>query len=98
MPNLVRLKNGSEEPEALVKATMLHIQSLAQTDPIALAQLHGVCENSHNFPFFQGMREKLEGLSLLGHGEPHESVRNIVLSAVVMDGPFPQVVDPIAVP
>ena len=98
MPKLVRLKNGSEELDVAVDATMLHLRALENTDPIALTQLQGVCETDdpHGFPFFSGMREKLEGLRLLEDGVAHSTVRNIVLSAVVMDGPFPSVVDPIA--
>lgn len=98
MPGHVRLKNGSEELAVAVDATMKHIRALEQTDPIALAQLQGVCETDdpHHFPFFSGMREKLEGLRLLEGGVAHQTVRNTVLSAVVMDGPFPSVVDPIA--
>jgi len=98
MPQLVKLKNGSEELDVAVEAAMLHIRTLEQSDPVALAQLQGVCEENdpHDFPFIPGMREKLERLRLLTGGVPHQTVRNIVLSAVVMEGPFASVVDPIA--
>src|SRR3990172_1217193 len=97
MADLVKLRNGSEEAPEMVKATMLHLAALDRDDPVSLSQLLFRCQKGKSFPFLPSAKDKLIELGLLSTDgkSVHESVKNIVLSALEADGPFVTLVDPV---
>lgn len=85
---LVRLKNGAEEAEALVNVTMTSLGTLM--DSLAgvtqFYDLTMVCRDS-NYKIGERNLKALQDLALLQpDGRPHESIKNIVLSAVAGEG------------
>src|SRR3989338_5617614 len=82
---LVKLKNGSEEAEPLVRVTMMSLQHLMGENPIAFYELVELCKN-RNHKMFGNTNEILERLSMVSNGFVHGSIRNIVLSAVKGEG------------
>lgn len=80
--NILRLKNGSTEAEPLVRAAMASLSRLFESDPIAFFELVSKArDRSHQF--FGNTGDKLKALALVdGGGGVHDSLRNIVLSAV----------------
>ena len=77
----VRLKNGSEEVASLVSVTMMSLQHLMQDKPIVLYELVEVCRDRDHKPF--GLTgQDLEDLGLMNAGCVHDSIKNVVLSAV----------------
>ena len=90
----VRLKNGTEEARALVDGMMLSLTGLAKEDPLVLYELAMICrDRSHEL--FGKTGDKLSALMLIQpDGQPHGSVRNVVLSAMVGDGFDMHLTDP----
>lgn len=85
----VILKNGAEEVKALVMVTMM---SLRHLEPIELVQK---CKDDTHI-FWGDTEEKLKSLALLEcSGRPHDSIRNIVLSALAGEGLDMRLVSPI---
>jgi hypothetical protein len=82
---MVRLRNGSEEPEPLVVVTMMSLEKLMQEKPIALYELYQLCLNSGH-KLFGNSEEDLGALSLVMNGQVHNSIRNVVLSAFTGKG------------
>lgn len=81
----VTLKNGSQEAEAVVRATMLHLLRLFDEDP-TLAYEFVMITRDPNYALWNDAGEQLKRLHLLDqHGKVHDSVRNIVLSSVTGD-------------
>lgn len=81
----VVLKNGSKEVKALVVVVMMSLEELIGKDPITFYELVMFCrDQSHKF--FGSTQGALERLGFLQNGTVHDSVRNIVLSAVEGDG------------
>jgi len=81
----VLLKNGSKEPKALVIGVMMSLNALTgqQTmqSAIGFYELVMVCrDRNHKIQGNDG--EILEKIGLMKDGVIHDSVRNIVLSAV----------------
>lgn len=86
MDKLIVLKNGKQELSALVAVTMMRLQSLIDDNPILFYELVSVCRNREH-QFFGSSGEALRAMNLLETNSlPHESLRNVVLSAVVGDG------------
>jgi hypothetical protein len=82
----VTLKNGSEEVQPLVTATMLSLRSLVQDKPIVFYELVMKCRD-RNHRFFGSSGQTLTDLGLVeADGGIHESIRNIVLSATEGEG------------
>ena len=83
---LLKLKNGSEEPDVLVTSTMMSLRGLLGNNPIAFYELTMKCrDDSHEF--FGNTEKDLQGLRLVQtDGKIHKSIRNIVQSAVTGDG------------
>ncbi len=78
----VMLKNGSEEFGPLVAVTMMSLRSLCTTDPVSFYELVQKCRDQ-NHQFWGNSTQKLRDLSLIQpSGNVHDSIRNIVLSAV----------------
>jgi hypothetical protein len=82
--NMVKLKNCSEVPESMVIVTMLSLETLISTNPIAFYELVQKCRNPKH-KMFADTEEDIKGLGLMHSGSVHECIRNIVLSAVEGD-------------
>lgn len=83
---IVKLKNGTEEALILVAGTMMTLETFMKEQPSVLDQLLKVCENPEHKPIGD-IGEVLEYWSMIqADGKVHDSVRNIVLSAVRRDG------------
>ena len=83
---VVRLRNGSEEAAPLVTVTMMSLEHLVKERPLAFYDLVMKCRD-RSYQFFGDNGEHLQDLALVGDGESiHNSIRNIVLSAVRGDG------------
>lgn len=77
----IRLRNGTEEAEPLVKVTVMSLQRLVQEHPISFYELVQVARDRSHRPFGNS-GDVLASLSLLQPGgRMHQSIRNIVLSA-----------------
>jgi len=85
-PDPPLLKNGASEVRNLVEVTMFVLQSLLAEDPIAFYEMAMLCRNPKH-ELWGNTRDKLTARSLVeSSGQPHSSIRNIVLSAVTGDG------------
>ncbi len=97
----VTLKNGAEEALPLVNVTMFGLRNLMTEKPIVLYELAQLCRNPKHQPWGQ-TGEDLLALSLVGKAndgwQVHDSIRNIVLSAVEGDGLELTLGNPIAAP
>ena len=94
---LVQLANGTAVPDVLVTTTMIVLNDLASNDPIVFYELTMKCRDT-NHPFWGSTEETLKQAALIkDNGEIHDSVKNIVLSAVkgedlkmTLGSPFPE--------
>ena|SRR3989344_1004550 len=85
-PTTIVLKNGAEEVEPLVRALMMSLRQLMREHPIVFYELVHLCRD-RNHRLFVDAREVLDSFTLLErNGFPHDSVRNVVLSAVEGEG------------
>jgi hypothetical protein len=85
---VLKLKNGSEEIEPLVMATMTQIRKLMSGLPGALDAYERVqlCKDRKHEMFGDSLKN-LQNLALIeSSGSVHDSIRNVVLSAAVGDG------------
>jgi len=83
---IVKLKNGTTEAKPLVNATMLILRDLVDNDPITLYELTMLCrDSSHQLWGSAGTKLKERNL-VESDGRVHQSIRNVVLSAVTGDG------------
>lgn len=84
------LKNGTEEAAVFVAATMLVINRMLDERPLHLYALHALAKDQNHRPFGATGRDLACGglLSERGDGtyHMHSSLRNVVLSAVTVDG------------
>jgi len=81
----VRLKNGTEEAKQLVVITIAQLKELMSSEPIAFYELVMLCRD-RDHELFGNAGEKLEKSGLLQReGVVHDSIRNIVVSAVEGD-------------
>jgi hypothetical protein len=86
MMETVVLRNGAEEAEPLVVVTMSTLRLVMKERPLALYDLVMRCRDN-NYKFFGGTGGYLVGLALINAGhDVHDSIKNIVLSAVEGDG------------
>lgn len=79
--DVVKLKNGAEEVEPLVKVTMMVLRDLWTKDVITAYELVMCCRDRDHQPF-GNTEQKLRDRSLY---PIHDSIRNIVLSSVTGD-------------
>jgi hypothetical protein len=95
---MLKLRNGSQEPSALVNLT---VRSLSQMmgdiqGVTALYDLHQICLGTNYRPSARQL-QYLEGRGLLqANGRPHDSIKNIVLSAIEGEGLEMTLVSPLA--
>ena len=78
--NMIKLKNGREEPEVVVFATMANVSELLTSKPIAFYDLVLLCRDATYKPF--GMNKQvLQDAGLIDESNTvHSAIRNIVLS------------------
>lgn len=82
----VTLKNGSREFAPLVGVAMGSLGLLMQKNPIAFYELVMKARDRQHI-FFGNTAEVLRGYALIeADGDLHETLRNVVLSAVRGDG------------
>jgi hypothetical protein len=78
----VTLKNGKSAPDVAVRAIMLNLGKCLEDQPIAFYEMACVCRDREHVPF-GNTGEILRSRGLLeSSGQPHEVVRDVVLSAV----------------
>ena len=83
---MAKLKNGAEELPQLITVTMMSLDNLMKTNPIALVDLVLKCKD-RDYKFFGNNEAILKDLALVADdGMVHGSIRNIVLSAVTGEG------------
>lgn len=96
----VKLKNGTEEHGPLVSITMISLRGLMEAGMgVGLYELAELCKDN-NHKLFGSTGDTLAKLNLVGLGggkfTVHDSIRNIVLSAIEGEGLDMQLVNPIA--
>lgn len=89
--DIVQLKNGSEEALPIVSVTMVRLRRLLKEKPIHFFELVSFARNPEHEFFGQTGRDLvMDGLVTLGHPTGrwamHDSVKNVILSAVEGDG------------
>lgn len=78
---VVELRTGAEVPEPLVATTVLALEALMDTNPIALYEAVEIARNPSHVPFGK-TGDALRGLSLLdGSGQMFSTARDIILAA-----------------
>lgn len=93
----VILKNGAEELGSFVEVMLRALSQLMTREPIAFYELVCLCRDSSH-EVWPGMVEVLERAHLLKSGRVHDSIRNVVLSAVTGDEADMALGDPRAEP
>lgn len=94
--DMLKLKNGSEEFPALVKVTMMSVEHLLESHPVAFFELVSLCRD-RDHELFGNTAVKLQGLGLVDPGgKVHGSIRNIVLSAVEGEDLEMRLISPLA--
>lgn len=85
----IRLKNGSEEFRPLVASVMVSLRDLLASAPIAFYDLVMLARDDNHRPFGGTGTDLVARCLLANDGQAfsmHDSVRNIVLSAVSGEG------------
>ncbi len=77
----VILKNGSEAQESLVKTIMISLESLLNSNMIAFYELVQKCRDE-NHKMFGNTMTTIEKFNLAARGLVHQTVKDVVLSAV----------------
>jgi len=88
MSELVKLKNGAEAMPSAVAVVMMSLEQLFRDHPIAAYELVMKCRDRNHKIFGNGgIQEDLQRRALMiGDGHVHESIRDVILSAVSGDG------------
>lgn len=82
----MKLRNGSEEAEPLVRSVRMAMFRLFDEKPIAFHELVELAKDENHRPFGK-TPDCLLGFDLIdGDGKMHSSTRNIVLSSIDGDG------------
>lgn len=82
--SMVKLKNGSEVPKPVLITTMMSLELLMNKNPIACYELVQKCKDSKH-TMFGNTKKVVEDLALMNSGSIHDTVKDIVLSAVEGD-------------
>ena len=94
---LIRLKNGSEEPQALIAVCMIALKRLIGEDPISFYELVMKARDPNHRVFSQHQIDVLKELSLMEpSGNLYQTVTNVALSAVTGEGLGMTLGDPVA--
>ncbi|MFM9889074.1 MAG: hypothetical protein ACKVOE_00300 [Rickettsiales bacterium] len=84
---VAKLKNGSEEAQSLVQVVMMSLATLWDQGLPGVLAVYDLRAIINDRSYKSHYLEKLQSLALVGpDGSVHESIRNIVLSAVEGDG------------
>jgi hypothetical protein len=97
--DMVKLKNGSEEPLETVTTASLTISEIAQSGIVGLLAIYDIRKKVEdpNYQISDASVKKLVALGLLeSSGIIHDSVRNIVLSSIEIKGTKVTIKSPIA--
>ena len=94
----VTLKNGAVEADVMVSVTMLSLESLMKENPIAFYEAAMVSRDRGHVPFGNTGNILKDRSILQSDGSMHDSIRNILLSAIEGDGLDMCLVSPIAQP
>lgn len=92
---IAKLKNGREEILSLVTVTMMTLYKLMEENPIALYELTEKCKNPEHIIFGQ-IEPILQDLALINNGQIHDSIKNIILSAIKGEGLELTLINPIS--
>lgn len=89
--SVVKLRNGAEAPAVMVTVTMLALESLLFTNPVALYELVTSCRDPRHVLFGNTgavliERSLVQSVDEAGRGRLESYVRDIVLSGVTGDG------------
>ena len=96
-PTMIRLKNGSDELSTLVAVTMMSLKNLIESDPISFYELVSKARDRNHKVWSQRQTDVLVGLGLMEReGTLHNSISNVVLSAVSGEGLAMTLGDPVA--
>lgn len=99
--NIIKLRNGTEEAEPLVKSVMMHLTSLWDSGlpgVLMLYDLREICEGRGNNVAKDTIRSLKERKLVEDDGRVHASIRNVVLSALEGQGLDTTLVSPLATP
>jgi hypothetical protein len=84
---MVTLKNGAQEDANLVAVVMVSLRNLFKDLPgmLEIVELYRLCQDSNYKP--KVSLDRLKRLNLLEeNGQPHDSIKNVVLSAISGEG------------
>lgn len=86
--NILKLKNGSEEAEPLVKGIMMILNQLMQGLPGAIDayELVEKCKDPSHKMFGDSEKHLIDIGLMDGLGRIHDSIRNVVLSSAIGEG------------
>lgn len=94
---MIRLKNGSEELSTLIAVMRVSLKNLINSDPISFFELVSKARNRNHQVFSKHQVDVLKGLGLMEpDGNLHQSVINVVTSAVTGDDLDMTLGDPVA--
>ncbi len=92
--NVVKLKNGAEEAEPAVKVGIFALKDLCSTSPLVFYDLVMLCRDPKYKAWCNMGPAKDAGL-MQPDGNIHDTIKNIVLSAVTGEGLKMQIGSPI---
>ena len=78
---MLTLKNGSEVAEPVVITTMMSLEALMNSNPIAFYELVEKARDSRH-QMFGNTRQVVEKTALMNGGSIHDTVKDVILSAV----------------
>lgn len=91
----VKLNNGTEEYDMLVKATMLQLKALCSNEPVAFYEFVERCRDDQH-QFFGDCEKRIQKFNLMQSlGVIHKSIKNITLAATKGEGLELVLIDPI---
>lgn len=92
---MVKLKNGIEEPKAVVGIVMVSLRGLCAEKPMVFFDLVMLCRDS-KYKAWSNMKPA-QDLGLMGpDGSIHDTIRHTILSAVGGDGLAMTIGNPVA--
>lgn len=97
---MIKLKNGAEVPKPLAQVLMMSLTSLWNDGISGITTCYDlvqICKRDPKYKKFGTNEDTLKRLSLIGaDGQPHEYVRDVVLSAFTGEGLDLQLDSPVA--
>jgi hypothetical protein len=85
-PAVVKLRTGAQVPEPLVRTTQLVLESLMNTNPIALYEAYEIARDPSHVPFGKTGDVLREMSVLADDGSMHGTARDVILASVKIDG------------